>query len=188
VLPRLPALGFAPQGQGFRCPDGLSITPDPAQPLLSLGGLLQEDFCLMQRDGDGVHRLTGAILCFPAGRTLAEKFGQPMARIHQPVALYTEDLARRVDRLFDGVQPGRVLMRGTAHAGDAPLHNPRREAEGREIGPERLPSIRVKRQGLVRLPETQAVAFSIHTYLVRPEALSPEQAAQLAAFPIRSAV
>ncbi len=185
VLGPLPALGFVPVAGGLRRPDGVEVALDPDAPLATLGRLVQEDLCLMREGAEG-HVLAGAVLCFPAGWTLAEKFGRPMMGIHRPVAKYTDDVGARVQRLMDGVQPGRVLMRGTAHHSNAALHNPRREAQGRAPEGE-LPFIRVERQGLVRLPETRYVAFSIHTYVVEPAALSPEQAALLAEFPIREA-
>lgn len=186
MLPLLPGLGFRLDGDAALRPDGVSVPLNPGQPLATLGRLVQEDLCLMLAGPAGEHVLAGAILCFPAGWTLAEKFGQPMGRIHVPVAIYTEDVARRVQRLLDGVQPGRPLLRGTAHHSNAPLHNPRTEAMGRAISGE-LPFLRVERQCLLRLPQTRAVVFSIHTYVLRPEALSEEQAALLEAFPIRHA-
>lgn len=185
VLDLLPGLGFALEAGHARRPDGVTVPLDPANPLATLGRLVQEDFCLM-REGPEGHVLVGAVLCFPAGWTLSEKLGRPMMGIHRPVAKYTDDIGRRVQRLMDAVQPGRVLMRGTAHHFGGVLHNPRTEAAGRAPeGP--LPFIRVERQGLVRLPASGLVAFSIHTYVVRQEALTPAQAAALAAFPLRSA-
>lgn len=183
VMDTLPE-GFIP-GATIRRPDGVEIVPDRARPLETLGRLVQEDLCLM-REGPEGHTLVGAVLCFPAGWTLGEKFGRPMMGIHRPVAIYTEDIGARVQRLMDGVQPGRPLMRGTAHHSNAPLHNPRTEAMGRAPDGD-LPFIRVERQVLLRLPLTRLVCFSIHTYVVRPEALSPEQATILAEFPIRHA-
>lgn len=183
VLDHLPA-GFT-RGATIRRPDGAEVAADRSRPLETLGRLVQEDLCLM-REGPEGHVLVGAVLCFPAGWTLAEKYGRAMMGIHRPVAKYTEDVGTRVQRLMDGVQPGRLLMRGTAHHSNAPLHNPRTEAMGR--APEGdLPFIRVERQVLLRLPVTRLVCFSIHTYVVAPEALSPEQAALLAEFPIRHA-
>lgn len=185
VLERLPMLGFVREGERMRRPDGVSVALERAAPMAVLGRLVQEDLCLM-REGDEGHVLAGAVLCFPAGWTLAEKAGRPMMGIHRPVKIYTEDVGARVQRLLDGVQPGRPLMRGTAHHSNAPLFNPRTEAQGR--APEGdLPFIRVERQVLLRLPVTRLVCFSIHTYVVSPEALSPEQAELLEAFPIRHA-
>ena len=186
LLELLPGLGFVlDEGSALR-PDGVRVPLDPGQPLLTLGRLVQEDLMLMLPGESGEHVLAGAVLCFPAGWTLAEKFGQPMGRIHVPVAIYTEDVAKRVQRLLDGVQPGRPLVRGTAHHSNAPLFNPRTEAMGRAITGD-LPFLRVERQCLLRLPQTRAVLFSVHTYVLRPEALSPEQAALLREFPIRHA-
>lgn len=185
ILRLLPARGLA-VGTAIRRPDGVEIAPDPSEPLLTLGRLCAEDFCLMLPGPEGEHLLGGAILCFPAGWTLAEKFGRPMMGIHKPVAIYTEDVGRRVQRLLDGVRPGIGLLRGTAHHSNAPLHNPRTEAQGR-VPDSEPPFIRVERQCLFRLPDTGAVVFSIHTSVVRPESLTDEQAALLAEFPIRHA-
>ncbi len=52
----------------------------------------------------------------------------------------------------------------------ARLHNPRPEFERhRPEGPARY--LRVERQVLLRLPESRAVVFSIHTYLIEPDRL-----------------
>lgn len=192
VLRGLPARGYEIGSGGLiRRPDGVQIRADPAQPLLTLGRLVAEDLCLMQEvpegsDGAGEHLLGGAILCFPAGWTLAQKFGRPMMRIHKPVAKYTEDIGKRVQRLLDGIRPGIGMLRGTAHHSNAPLHNPRTEEIGR-LPEGDLPFIRVERQCLFRLPESGAVVFSIHTSIILPEDLTVEQKAVLAEFPIREA-
>lgn len=189
IMRLLPGLGYE-MGPGMngliRRPDGGVVRADRDQPLLTLGRLVAEDLCLMLPGEAGEHILGGAILCFPAGWTLAQKFMRPMMGIHKPVAKYTEDVGRRVQRLLDGIRPGMGLMRGTAHHSNAPLHNPRTEEQGR--APEgALPYIRVERQCLFRLPETGAVVFSIHTSVIDPGDLSPDQKAALEQFPIREA-
>ncbi|MGQ0566097.1 MAG: heme-dependent oxidative N-demethylase subunit alpha family protein [Gemmobacter sp.] len=183
VLPRLAGLGFAAVPGGWRRPDGVEVADGDA-PLLGLGRLLQQDFCLMQAGPDGAHVLTGAILCFPAGWTLAEKLGRPMLRIHRPVAPYTDDVGRRVQRLLDAVRPDAPLWRANANHSRAPLFNPQPEAQDRTAPRQAYPNIRSERQCLVRLPVTRAVVFSIHTYLVRRADLTPEQAAALEAHPL----
>lgn len=187
ILPLLPALGhrLAPDQRSVTRPDGVTVPLDHNRPMATLGRLTAEDLCLMQRpEGADQHILTAAALCFPAGWRLDQKFLQPMTRIHAPVARYDEDVARRVQRLLDGVQPGRGLMRGTAHWTDAPLHHPLSEDE-KALPPGDTPLIRVERQCLFRLPDSRAVVFSIHTSIVTPQSLDPEQAAALAEFPIR---
>ncbi|MBN2741178.1 MAG: DUF3445 domain-containing protein [Rhodobacteraceae bacterium] len=190
IVALLPELGFDLQSDVAICPDGRVVRLERDQPLMTLGRLVQEDLCLLQSDpeatGQGEHVLTGAVLCFPSGWRLREKFMRAMMRIHEPIEVYTDDLGRRVQRLMDGVQPGRGLMRGTASHSDAFLADPRSEYHYTH-GSIASQFIRVERQGLVRLPKTRAVAFSIHTQIVRPKALSAEQSALLAEFPIRVA-
>ncbi|WP_417808079.1 heme-dependent oxidative N-demethylase family protein [Thioclava sp.] len=190
ILALLPGLGFDLQNDVAICPDGREVALDRNAPLMTLGRLVQEDLCLLQSDpddtGQGEHVLSGGVLCFPSGWRLREKFMRAMMRIHDPIEVYTDDLGRRVQRLMDGVQPGRGLMRGTASHSDAFLADPRSEYDYTH-GTIASPFIRVERQGLVRLPNTRAVVFSIHTQIVRPESLSSEQAAALEEFPIRLA-
>ncbi|NBZ86061.1 heme-dependent oxidative N-demethylase family protein [Stagnihabitans tardus] len=177
ALAHLPP-GFTRQGQAMRRPDGVLVELDRSQPLLTLGRLLQEDFCLMEARGEE-HVLTGAILCFPASWTLAEKLGHPLTTIHVPVKGYAGDLARRVQRLFDMIRPGQPLYRMNAllYANPA-LHQPKSQTDYRPRSGER-PFMRSERQSLVRLPLTGAVVFSIHTVVMAAERLSPADIAIL---------
>lgn len=174
------------QTQGYRIgaesalrPDGVEVALDPQRPLLTLGRLVQEDLCLMQKQGDE-HVLTGAVLCFPASWTLAEKLGRAMIAVHRPVEQYGADLAKRVQRMFDMIRPEQPLWRMNFNVYAAPdLFHPRREDDPRK---ERRDGdfMRSERQCLLRLPQTQAVVFSIHTYVVRIADLPPEARAGLA--------
>jgi len=58
-------------------PDGAEVALDYADPLRPLGQLVQEDFCILQKQGEE-HVLTGALLYF---------FGQmdPVGKIHATV-------------------------------------------------------------------------------------------------------
>lgn len=166
--------------RSVRRPDGVEVTLDAGRPLLTLGRLVQADLCLMEARG-AEHVLTGAILCFPAGWSLDEKLGRPLTRIHGPVVEYDPGLAARVQRLFDGIQPGRPLWRANVLAYvDPALFAPRREATPRPRPTGPADYIRSERQCLLRLPETRAVVFSIHTAVVRRAALTPDQAAAFA--------
>lgn len=160
--------------------DGVTIHPDPDTPMVTLGRLFQQDICLMERRGDA-HVLTGAVLCFPASWTLAQKIGKPLIGIHTPVPEYDADLARRVQRLFDGIRPDRALWRANAlFYGDPALHQPKPEGAVRgDAGPDAA-YLRSEKQVLKRLPRTGAVVFSIHTWLVARASLTPAQTAGLA--------
>lgn len=187
VLRSLPS-EFGRDGHRIRRPDGVALDFDPDQPLHSLGRVVQEDLCLMQEDKRGEHLLSAAVLCFPAGWTLSEKIGKPLMRIHDPVAKYTDDVGRRVQRLFDAIRPETPLWRANAHYSRAPLFNPLSESAPKDLADQgEMPFIRSERQCLIRLPQTRAVVFSIHTYLVNVAALTPQQKASLREFPIHRA-
>jgi hypothetical protein len=179
VLAALPALGYRIEGGTATRPDGVAVGLDPAAPLLTLGRLVQEDLCLMEA-GEGGHVLTGAILCFPASWTLAEKIGKPLVPIHGPVPRYDEGVAARVQRLFDAIAPERPLWRMNYHPyASADLFHPRREDDPRLRPSGPAPVLRCERQCLLRLPRTRAVVFSIHTYVVAMESLPAEARAAL---------
>ncbi|WP_241427540.1 heme-dependent oxidative N-demethylase family protein [Fertoeibacter niger] len=181
VLARLATTpGYVVAPDAVTRPDGVTVPLDHDAPLLTLGRLVQEDLCLMQATG-AEHVLTGAMLCFPASWTLAEKLGRPMTGIHVPVAHYDDNIARRVQRLFDAIRPEQMLWRANALVYDEhALHQPRLEGQRRPRPVQRL-YLRSERQCLMRLPVSRAVVFSIHTYLVRMEDVSPEARAGMAA-------
>ena len=172
---RLP--GFTAGKTAITRPDGQEVAIDPSDPLGTLGRLFQEDFCILEKpDGAAEHILTAAVLCFPASWMLSEKIGRPLTGIHDPVPEY-DPVAHRVQRLFDGLRVGRPIWRANALLHDDPaLFLPRREADPRpEAASPRY--LRSERQTLFRLPGTRAVVFSIHTYVVRVEDLTPDQRA-----------
>jgi Haem-dependent oxidative N-demethylase, alpha subunit-like len=161
-------LGLAYPGAGAAVTraDGVRVAIDRGDPLGTLGRLVQEDLCILQKIGPE-HVLTGAVVCFPASWLLADKFMCPLIGIHAPVEGYDDSVAARVQRMFDGVQPGRPLWRFNALWYDDPaLHQPRgaHPVRGNE---HQAPYLRSERQSILRLPQSGAVIFSIHTYLLR---------------------
>jgi len=156
--------GYVISAKEVRRPDGVNVPIDRADPMGTLGHLVQEDLCLLEKRG-AEHVLTAAVLCFPASWRLAEKIDRPLTAIHVPVPSYDDGIARRVQRLFDGVRPDRPLWRFNAlHYADATLHQPRRRVQPGQA--EKMPYLRSERQCVLRLPETRACVFSIHSYVV----------------------
>ncbi len=151
-------------------PDGTVVELDWSRPLETLCLLVQEDFCILQKIGDE-HVLTGAILCFPASWMLSEKFMRPLIAIHDSVDAYDPNIARRVQRLFDGIQPDRPLWRFNAlWYPDAELFQPRSITQRRPPqNQDTARYLRSERQTLLRLPQTGAVVFAIHTYVMAAE-------------------
>ena len=167
ILANLPP-GFAIEDGTVRCPDGQCVALDADAPFETLGRILQEDICLLEKRGDE-HVLTGAVLCFPASWRLREKIGHPLTHIHEPVSDYTPEIAKRVQRLFDGVRAGRPIWRFNALWYEDPtLFQPRSASETRpltEAG--HTPYLRSERQVIWRLPKSNAVLFTIHTFVVK---------------------
>ncbi|QUJ77308.1 DUF3445 domain-containing protein [Sulfitobacter albidus] len=163
----LPGLGFEDGPDGIRCPDGRLVVADQSDPLGTLGRLVQEDICLMRKEG-AEHVLVGAVLCFPASWRLAEKAGRPLVGIHAPVAEYDDALARRVQRLFDGVRVGRPLWRfNRLWYEDPELFQPRSRVAPRAMAGAPAPYVRSERQCILRMPDSDVCVFTIHTYVVR---------------------
>ncbi|MEL7092527.1 MAG: DUF3445 domain-containing protein [Pseudomonadota bacterium] len=171
VLAVLPGLGYAVAGGQVTCPDGRVVAVDPAAPMRTLGRLCQADFVIMEKR-DAAHVLTGAVLCFPASWRLRDKAGRALIPIHAEVAEYDDGLAARVQRLFDGVQVGRPLWRfNQLWYQDPELYQPRSASAPRRVGAGMStgPYYRTERQTILRLPETRACVFVIHTLVLRAE-------------------
>ncbi|WP_300549320.1 DUF3445 domain-containing protein [Roseovarius sp.] len=160
------APGYAVAADLVTRPDGERVKVDRDDPMGTLGHLVQEDLCVLQKQGDE-HVLSAAVLCFPASWRLADKIARPLSTIHVPVPSYDAGIARRVQRLFDGVQVDRPLWRFNAlRYADPALHQPRTRVQPSATGGADYPYLRSERQCVLRLPRTQAVVFSIHTFVI----------------------
>lgn len=154
---------FTIDGNEVRRPDGVVMSCDGLAGLDLAGRMIQEDICLLEKRGDE-HVLTAALLAFPASWTLAEKIGRPLSAIHDPVAAYDGGIASRVQRMFDGLAPGRVLSRANLLTyADPSLHQPRSEFARRNDPPEARRFFRSERQTLRKLSRSGAVVFTILT-------------------------
>jgi len=163
--------------KGVQRPDGVHVVSADEPAVLAAGRLVQEDFCVLEKGADE-YVLTSAVLCFPSRWSLAEKIGHPLTAIHGPVPDYTDDLAKRVNRVFEGVKVGLPLWRAnwTIHDHDE-LHQPTGAWRAEEGGDALY--MRVERQTFVRLPETKAVVFGIRTFIDPLDQLTREQAIPL---------
>ncbi len=139
-------------------------------PLDLAGRLVAEDLCLMQADDTG-YRLTGAALCFPNRWRLADKLGQPLEAIHEPVPGYAPALARPVAHFFAALKPDLIVSRVNWGIADDPaLFQPHgREADSAITASNAGEALwlRVEGQTLRRLPESGAVLFTIRTEITR---------------------
>jgi hypothetical protein len=164
------------------------LATPPCDPLELAGRLVQEDLCIIQNDADGP-RFTAAVLCFPSRWRLHEKLGKPLTSVHGPVPHYAERLASPVDRFMAKVKVGHIASRLNWSVLDDPaLYQPTgkwREATNTRITPENAGDslyLRVERQTLRRLPQSDAILFGIrvHSYQLARAITKPEHAARLA--------
>lgn len=157
---------------------GLAIIPagrtvaahPPESPLMTAARLVQEDLCILQRDAAG-WRLTAAALCFPSTWSLAEKIGHPMSAIHADVPDFEGQMAMRVSRIFDNLRPEMPVQRlNWSIYGDDRLHHPETKTEPEQRFPAgcdlaATAHIRVERQTLRRLPQSDAILFTIRIHI-----------------------
>jgi dimethylamine monooxygenase subunit A len=163
------------------------VTP-PCDPLELAGRLVQEDLCIIQGGGNGPI-FTACVLCFPSRWRLHEKLGRPLTEVHGPVPFYAERLATPVDRFMAKVKPGHIASRLNWSVLDDPaMYQPTgkwREATNTAIDADNAGDalyLRVERQTLRRLPQTDAILFGIrvHSYPLTTAIATPIAASRLA--------
>ncbi|MEM9716248.1 MAG: DUF3445 domain-containing protein [Pseudomonadota bacterium] len=143
------------EGGVVRRPDGVNIVPGD---LASLGRLIQEDMLVHEKQSDE-HVLVAGVLCFPANWALRQKLGRSLTGIHDPVPDYDDRVAKGVQRMFDVMAPDRPIWRSNYLAyRTADLHQPYPKEDGDDY-------LRVERQILTKLPKTDAVIFTIHSFV-----------------------
>lgn len=137
---------------------------------------VQEDLCILLPDPGGRLVLAAACVCFPSHWRLADKMGQPAGAIHGPVPRYDDELAKKVDTFLDRLRPPAVMKRRnwTIHE-SGELFAPHSSGEADTTIPPDDLWLRSERQTLRRLPETQAVVFTIRTQQVQIRALQHRQ-------------
>ena len=140
-------------------------------PLDAAARLVPEDLVMMvERPGPDGPRLVfgGGSVCFPNRWDLRSKLGLTMAEVHAPVAQLNEQLEAPIDHFFQRLRPERSFWRlgwGVLDTDDwyTPLDDsaaPRpRDPRPREM------HLRVERETLRRLPQTNCVLFTIRTFV-----------------------
>ena len=181
-------------------PESVQLTPEAEAPgeelaaMLGLSGGLEgaarahwEDMCLLARRADEeIYRLIGAAVAFPTDWEPAKKMGLPLAAMHAPIDNYAEQLATPVDRFMAKLKPGAIY--GRCNWFVAPTDALRWVGEPPEqafahVTPENAGEtlfIRSERQTLRRLPESQAILFTIGVHVAPLGSLSPANIAFIA--------
>ncbi|MCX7351105.1 MAG: DUF3445 domain-containing protein [Alphaproteobacteria bacterium] len=152
---------------------------DPArEPLDVLGGVVEEDFVLFDSE-ERRDIVVAASNAYTSSGRIVSCVGRDMRFAHDPVPNLNDDLGSRIDRVIGHVQAGKPVVRfnwfvtpiasrlfpeGSHDANVAAGSAAARllAADHRKAG--QTLWLRVERQTFLRLPETGALAFGIHTY------------------------
>ena len=132
---------------------------------------VSDDLCVMVPE-DGSYRLSAASLCAASYWSLERNIGLPLGGLHQPLPGQGAGLEQRIVRVFDGLQPDVILERfnWTVQFEDQrhmPSSGPmlkRLSSCTPDVAAEHL-YLRVERQTLRKLPQTNAVLFTIRVAL-----------------------
>lgn len=168
---------------GIRCPR--------LRALAVAGTEIQEDLCIMEKGDQGQWRFTAGVVCFPTHWRITDKIGREQADIHGPVHYYADDLAQKVPHFFDRLKPNTLVKRRNWQINAGPLLFAPDLGDLHQPEVFRLEDIwvRSERQTLRRLPESQAVVFTIKVQqaplgaLVRYPTLRHKLAAAIDAWP-----
>ena len=147
------------------------------EPLWNCSLWIADDLIIME-PRKGRYYLTAASLCSPSGWRLEETFGEPITQIHSPIPRFHDQLAGKVERFFSHLKPNHPVVRynWSLQCGDSLC---RREAETQVVdGSDALYS-GSERHPLWRLPQTQAIVFTIRVYLHPLSTLSAPHLASL---------
>jgi hypothetical protein len=148
-----------------------AATDSSEHPIVQASRLVQEDFCVLVRDD--AWRLRAACVCFPSRWDLARKIGTTLDDIHSPVPGYDGELSTPTNSFFDRLRPERSYWRLNWTLLDrADLFQPQpkgvRVASSGELTDW---FFRVERQTLRQLPTTNAIVFTIRTYVASAASL-----------------
>jgi dimethylamine monooxygenase subunit A len=148
------------------------------EPLLQMSKFVEEDFMLIQ-EVEGTPTITAASNAYSSSGRLVASVGKDVEWAHEPVPQLSAKLGSRIDRIIGSIHADTPCERFNwqltpmstkffphkAHDANADAmrdicdtlsRNPQRAQE--------LLWIRVERQTLSRLPESRAVAFTLHTF------------------------
>jgi dimethylamine monooxygenase subunit A len=158
--------------------DGTRHELSHTEPLETLGRILEEDFILIDKV-DGADIITAASNAYTTSGRIVSSVGRSMRFAHEFVPGLNDQLGARIDRVLANVQATGPVVRFNwvltsiadrlfpEGSHDANVAASARTAAALEEDFRRTGDclwIRAERQTFVRLPETKALAFGIHTY------------------------
>ncbi|KAE8441150.1 hypothetical protein EG329_005833, partial [Mollisiaceae sp. DMI_Dod_QoI] len=157
--------------------EGFLIDENCEDPLELAAKLAMEDFNVLVRNpATGEYHLQASATLFPAGWKLQERIGFSMARLHGPVPAWKEKLGGSVTRYFDHLSSKTAMERTNLFIQTTPelFQDAPEVAPTRPLTPDKL-MVRRERQTFIRLEKTDAVLFTVRTYMQPLIELSEEE-------------
>ena len=135
---------------------------DLMHPIDRCGHLTQEDVCLMEQI-DGLWVFTAGSVSFPTRWDPRLKLGLPLDQIHDPVPRYEVDLRPRPANFMNRMPKDKIVSRTgwTLTSSDSLRLMPYYRIE--KCSPDEI-ILRIERQTLRRIPESEAIAFTIRIH------------------------
>ncbi len=160
------------------------VAGEVKDPLLSLASLVDEDLVVMELDKAGTYRVSAACACCPSHWSIHQKLGKTLKDVHKPVPNLNLNIGDQLDQLMSNLPAMRPVGRINMLVNFDPRWSqfpaviqsrpyPHATLEKSSIG-DRL-FLRNERETITKLPETQAILFTIKTYQV-PFTMLPEWA------------
>ena len=172
---------FSQSGGILTCDTGSrswDLNDESLEPLWQLSDFVQEDF-MLHEEIDGRQTITAASNAYSSSGRLVASVGHDVRWAHEPIPDLTALHGSRIDRILASVHEdapcarfnwlltplASIFFPDDPHAANkAALRSVCAQLANEPALAPSLLHIRVERQTLRRLPETRAVAFSLHTY------------------------
>lgn len=154
----------------FTLGDGSTL---PLQPLDWVGRQVQEDLILLNTD----LIVVAGQLCFPSGWSLSDKMNQHFIKVHAPLPQITDSMIQSANKLLERIPAHKPVTRNNwgfrvcdwldlstrqSVAYKKLLHEVSETLVPDAVGEKIF--VRVEHQTLSRLPGTNHILFTIHTY------------------------
>lgn len=181
---------------GKYLPERADKATDAREYLVELVHNIEEDFIILLKDPtredekDGTEYFFKAgVFAFAAGFNPKDRFNKPLSFVHHPVPGYESKLKLSMNRFFSRLSPGQFVNRGNFSVqthnklyvddNNKGYHLPEGETQ-ESLDPATLDfenqvHYRSERQVLTKLPESQAIVFSIRTYLLPMSELKKDE-------------
>lgn len=163
---------------------GATLAATGIDALVEASLLVADDLTVLAPNEAGELVFVAGVVCSPSRWRLADKMGQPMLAVHEPVSRYAEHIGAAVDATLSRLSVERPLWRSNWTLEDHPaLFQPEPPARPLVEDPALL-WIRMERETLRRLPASGGVLFTIRGFqqpLPDYVADRPERASTLAA-------